>query len=72
MEKEKNEFPIFNNDPAKITIETINRGKECWYKDKRHYLVYEADNFKLISKNKDLSKVFSVPVNQVSYVRKKG
>lgn len=72
MNNQNDEFPIFNNEPSKVTIETVNRGKECWYKDKKHYLVYEADNFKLISKNKDLSKVFSVPVNQVSYVREKG
>ena len=72
MKKEQNDIPIRNNETPKITKETINRGKECWYKDKRHFLVYEADTFKLISKNEDLSKVFSVPVNQVSYVRKKG
>jgi hypothetical protein len=72
MKNQNDEFPIFNNEPAKVTIETVNRGKECWYKDKKHYLVYESEMFKLISKNKDLSKVFSVPVNQVNYVRQKG
>lgn len=66
------EFPIRNNEPSKVTREVINRGKECWYKDKKHYLVYETDTFKLISKNKDLTGVFCVPVNTVSYVRKKG
>lgn len=63
--------PIRNSESTQPTIETINRGKECWYKDEKHYLVYEADNFKIISKNQDLSKAFSVPVNSVNYVRAK-
>ena len=63
--------PIRNSESIQPTIETINRGKECWYKDKKHYLVYESDNFKIISKNQDLSKAFSVPVNSINYVRAK-
>jgi len=51
--------------------ETINKGKECWYNDEKHFLVYESENLKLITKRKDLKKVFCVNANKVSYVRKK-
>lgn len=55
----------------KSKIETVNRGKECWYKDEKHYIVYEADKITLITKRKDLTKVFCVQKKQVTYVRKK-
>jgi len=47
-----------NNNP--------NKGKPIYYKDEKHYIVYEFDNNVLISKNKDLNKIFSVRKTQVS------
>jgi len=55
----------------KSKVETVNKGKECWYKDEKHFIVYEADNITLITKSKDLTKVFCVQKKQVTYVRKK-
>tara|TARA_R110002153_G_scaffold242766_1_gene398014 strand:+ start:737 stop:952 length:216 start_codon:yes stop_codon:yes gene_type:complete len=69
--KEKDKIPIKNMRTSIVTIETVNRGKECWYKNKKHFLCYETNDFKLISKRKDLKEVFCVKINQVSYVRKK-
>jgi hypothetical protein len=37
-----------------------NRGKPCEYNDKKYFIVYEAENFVLISKKKNLKKAFKV------------
>lgn len=67
----KDKMPhVFITDISKPTIETINKGKPCYFKGEIHYIVYETLDFKLISKNKDLSKVFSVNPKDFSYVKK--
>lgn len=66
----ENKIPLRTTDDS-VTKETVNKGKECWYKDEKHFLVLEAETFKLISKNENLTKTFCVTSNQVSYVRKK-
>jgi len=45
-----------NNNSWKI----INKGKPIFFKNEKHYIVYELDKHFLISKNKDLSMAFSV------------
>jgi hypothetical protein len=65
----ENKIPLWTTLNS-VTKESVNKGKECWYKDEKHFLVYEADTFKLISKDENLTKIFCVPSNQISYVRK--
>lgn len=69
--KEAEPIPIINSNNPRITIEIVNQGKECWYKNEKHYLVYESDDFKLISKSKKLNKAFAVSPNLVKYVKRK-
>ncbi len=45
----------------------VNKGKPIYFKDEVHYIVYESNEILLISKNEDLTKVFSVNKSQVSY-----
>ena len=51
---------INNSKSVKLTWQNINRGKPIYYKDVKHFIVYEFDDKMLISKNEDLIKVFSV------------
>ena len=48
----------------------VNKGKPIYFKDEVHYIVYESNEIFLISKNQDLTKVFSVNKSQVSYKTK--
>ncbi len=68
--KIKKKTPEKKYHSKETSIETVNKGKICYYKGEIHYIVYETMSFKLISKNKDLTKVFSVNPNEFSYVKK--
>lgn len=67
----KKEVPIIFDSHSKVSIETVNRGNPCYYRDKQYYLVYEASSFTLIARNKDLTGVFSVKRTEVDYVKTK-
>jgi hypothetical protein len=43
-----------------------NKGKPIYYRDEKHFIVYEMNDSMLISKNKDLSKIFCVKKTQLS------
>lgn len=55
---------------TELNDRTVNRGKVIYYKNKAHYIVYEFDDVSLVSKSKDLKKVFSVKKSQLSYKKK--
>lgn len=57
---------INNSESAKLTWQNINRGKPIYYKDVKHFIVYEFDDKMLISKNEDLIKSFCVNKVNVS------
>jgi hypothetical protein len=68
---ENNEFidiPLISTERKSPTIETINRGKSCFYKNEKHFILYEAKDFKLISKKSNLTKAFCVNSKLVKYV----
>lgn len=65
MRKSEKEIIIINPSD-KSNIYNINRGQPIYYENKLHYIVYEFEDNILISKNKDLSKVFSVKKKYVS------
>jgi len=48
-----------------------NKGKPVYFKDELHYIVFEMSDNILISKNKDLSKVFCVKRKNISFKPKK-
>lgn len=60
-----------NSQDNTTNANNINRGKPIYYKDILHYIVYEFDNNILISKNKDLSRVFVVNRSSISVRPKK-
>lgn len=60
-----------NSQDNTTNANNINRGKPIYYKGILHYIVYEFDNNILISKNKDLSRVFVVNRSSVSVRPKK-
>lgn len=60
-----------NSQDNTTNANNINRGKPIYYKDILHYIVYEFDNKILISKNKDLSRVFVVNRSSISVRPKK-
>ena len=57
---------INNSESVKLTWQNINRGKPIYYKDVKHFIVYEFDDKMLISKNEDLIKSFCVNKVNVS------
>jgi hypothetical protein len=63
------DIPIISSEKKSPKIETINRGNPCFYKDNEHFIVYETNDFKLISKYPDLSNAFSVKPKDVNYVK---
>jgi len=68
MTNKDENLPIRSFEKTDVRIETINRGKTCFYKNKQYYIVYETNDFKLISNNEDLTKSFSVKPKEVKYV----
>ncbi len=68
MINKEDDLSIRSIQETDVRIETINRGKTCFYKNEQYFIVYETIDFKLISKNKDLSKSFSVKPKEVTYV----
>ena len=48
-----------------------NKGKPVYFKDELHFIVYEMSDSILISKNKDLTKIFCVKKKQISIKLKK-
>lgn len=48
-----------------------NKGKPVYFKDELHYIVFEMLDNILISKNKDLSKIFCVKRTKISFKPKK-
>lgn len=60
MSKKKKKIEIKNTELQGETWQTINRGKPIYYKDVKHWIVYEFDDNILISRNEDLTAVFCV------------
>lgn len=59
--------PIIQSaESSVLTWQNINRGKPIYYKDVKHFIVYEFDDKMLISKNEDLIKSFCVNKVNVS------
>jgi len=56
--KQKNQ--IKNTESKGETWQTINKGKPIFYKDVKHWIVYEFDENMLIARNEDLTGVFCV------------
>ena len=56
--KQKNQ--IKNTESQGETWLTINKGKPIFYKDVKHWIVYEFDENMLIARNEDLTGVFCV------------
>lgn len=63
MSKKKKKIEIKNTESQGETWQTINRGKPIYYKDVKHWIVYEFDDNILISRNEDLTAVFCVKKN---------
>jgi hypothetical protein len=61
--KRKTRMDMSDNNP--------NKGKPVYFKDELHYIVFEMSDNILISKNKDLSKVFCVKRKNISFKPKK-
>ena len=64
-----------NNDNVvtgnKTNSNNVNKGMPIYYNNELHYIVYEFDDKMIISKNKDLSKAFSVNKSKLSVKQKK-
>ena len=64
-----------NNDYVVTTDKTnsnnVNKGMPIYYNNELYYIVYEFDDKMIISKNKDLSKAFSVNKSKLSVKQKK-
>jgi hypothetical protein len=56
---------IQSNESNGESWQTINKGKPIFYKEVKHWIVYEFDENMLIAKNEDLTGVFCVPKSQV-------
>ena len=60
MSKKKKKIEIKNTESQGETWQTINKGKPIFYKDVKHWIVYEFDDNILISRNENLTGVFCV------------
>jgi hypothetical protein len=58
---------VNDNQSDKTNSNKINRGKQIYFKNKLHYIVYEFDDNVFISENTDFTKVFVVKKKQTSY-----
>jgi len=67
MSKKKKKIEIKNTELQGETWQTINRGKPIYYKDIKHWIVYEFDDNILISRNEDLTAVFCVKKNLTNH-----
>jgi hypothetical protein len=56
---------IKNSKKHEDSWQTINKGKPIYYKEVRHWIVYEFNDKILIARNEDLTGVFCVPKSQV-------
>ena len=50
-----------------LTWQNINKGKPIYFKNIKHWIVYEFEDMMLIATNEDLTGVFSVSKKQISY-----
>jgi hypothetical protein len=71
MGSKKQKIQMKNTDSQGETWQTINKGKPIFYKDVKHWIVYEFDDNIIISKNKDFSKAYCVKKIYVSVKPKK-
>lgn len=67
MGSKKKKIAIKNTATQGETWQTINRGKPIFYKDIKHWIVYEFDDNILISRNEDLTQVFCVKKNLTNH-----
>lgn len=67
MSKKKKKIEIKNTESQGETWQTINRGKPIYYKDVKHWIVYEFDDNILISRNETLTAVFCVKKNLTNH-----
>lgn len=69
MAKNNNNDNVVTSD--KTNSNNVNKGMPIYYNNELHYIVYEFDDKMIISKNKDLSKAFSVNKSKLSVKQKK-
>lgn len=51
---------IKNTDLQGDNWQTINKGKPIYYKEVKHWIVYEFDDYVMISRNKEMTSVYCV------------
>ena len=56
---------IQSNESNGESWQTINKGKPIFYKEVKHWIVYEFNDKILIARNEDLTEVFCVSKSQV-------
>jgi hypothetical protein len=69
MAKNTNNNYVVTTD--KTNSNNVNKGMPIYYNNELYYIVYEFDDKMIISKNKDLSKAFSVNKSKLSVKQKK-